>query len=247
MSKTALQIVNEVLVRLREEEVSDFSASYTKLILALVNETMQECQDAHQWEVLRATVEFDTVASQNAYELSATTDNAGDVISGGNPINVRSTLCYWQHPTYGKMPLAFDVQDYSSTTGAHQLYVQGKNDGTALRWMGASSASSIIPTNFYMYVDYGTSKHYVYFTETPASTRRINMTWAIPRDDVTATTDTVYIPHRPIVLGAYAKALSERGEELGPQGQEADRNYYKALQQSIMHDMGDLDQVAVPE
>ena len=246
MSRTALQIVNDVLVRLRQSEVTDFSDSYTKLILAYVNETMQEVQDYHQWEVLKAEVQFDTVAAQSQYLISDTTDGVGDVISGGNVVNTRSTLCHWQHPQFGRQPLAFDTQDFSATSGSYQLFWRGQSDGYAMRYRAAG-----LPTNvalrFYSYVDYQSDNHYVYFVDEPSAARRIRMIWYVPQANVTTTTDTIYAPDRPIVLGAYAKALSERGEELGPQGQEAYLSYIKARDAAVQHDVGDQEEIAVPE
>tara|TARA_R110000787_G_scaffold32754_1_gene86538 strand:+ start:731 stop:1375 length:645 start_codon:yes stop_codon:yes gene_type:complete len=58
---TYLEIVNKVLVRLREEEVTSLNENdYSKLISNLVNVTKQEVENSWNWAALRNTVTITT-------------------------------------------------------------------------------------------------------------------------------------------------------------------------------------------
>lgn len=68
---TYLEIVNRVLRRLRENEVTTINETpYSKLIADLVNVVKQEVEDAWNWSSLRATISITTVPAVTNYELS---------------------------------------------------------------------------------------------------------------------------------------------------------------------------------
>tara|TARA_Y100000114_G_C11719554_1_gene307763 strand:- start:547 stop:1197 length:651 start_codon:yes stop_codon:yes gene_type:complete len=70
---TYLQIVNSVLVRLRENEVSTVSAnSYSKLIGELVNDAKRIVEDSWDWHSLRTTITVNTIAGTFSYQLAGT-------------------------------------------------------------------------------------------------------------------------------------------------------------------------------
>ena len=58
----------------------------------------------------------------------------------------------------------------------------------------------------------------------------------IPTDDITDDTEVINLPTKVVVLGAYAKALQERGEDLGTNLQMALRSYELALGDAIALD-----------
>ncbi len=73
---TYLEIVNKVLRRLREREVSSVSqTSYSKLIGDFVNDAKKEVEDAWQWSALRTTLTLSTVANTFNYELNGSQNN----------------------------------------------------------------------------------------------------------------------------------------------------------------------------
>ncbi len=73
---TYLEIVNKVLRRLREREVSSVSqTSYSKLIGDFVNDAKKEVEDAWQWSALRTTLTLTTVADTFNYELNGSQNN----------------------------------------------------------------------------------------------------------------------------------------------------------------------------
>lgn len=67
---TYLQIINAVLRRLRETEVTDVDETdYSKLIGEYVNSVKKEVEAAWDWNALRTTLTLNTVASTFNYTL----------------------------------------------------------------------------------------------------------------------------------------------------------------------------------
>ena len=68
---TYLQAVNDVLVRLREEQVSTVTeTSYSSLIGKFVNDAKRQIEDAFSWNALGQTITVTTVASTSSYSLT---------------------------------------------------------------------------------------------------------------------------------------------------------------------------------
>lgn len=68
---TYLELVNKVLLRLRETEVEDVATTaYTKLIGEFVNDAKTEVENAWNWSALRTTLTLTTTANVFNYELN---------------------------------------------------------------------------------------------------------------------------------------------------------------------------------
>jgi hypothetical protein len=68
---TYLQAVNDVLVRLREEEVSTVSETpYSTLIGKFVNDAKRHVEDAYEWNVLGTTSIITTTSGTYSYSLT---------------------------------------------------------------------------------------------------------------------------------------------------------------------------------
>jgi len=80
---TYRELINEVLIRLREETISDWTGDindpdivatitdYQKVVGSLVNDTKRSVESYHDWLVLRQTVDIDTVATTKNYNLNS--------------------------------------------------------------------------------------------------------------------------------------------------------------------------------
>ena len=64
----------------------------------------------------------------------------------------------------------------------------------------------------------------------------VNYNMVIPQDDLSADGDELTVPSWPVILGAYAKALSERGEDGGTAFAETVRMYNMAVSDAIAID-----------
>lgn len=68
---TYLEIVNDVLKRLREPTVSSVSdTEYSLMIGTMVNDAKRDVENAHTWNSLRSSTSVTTVAATQEYELS---------------------------------------------------------------------------------------------------------------------------------------------------------------------------------
>ena len=89
MSTTYLNIVNNVLRRLREEEVSDVTQNtYSKMVGDFVNDAKRSVEDSHDWSALRTTIVVPTVADTTEYSLT----NAGERVKIYSVINDTSNF-----------------------------------------------------------------------------------------------------------------------------------------------------------
>ena len=72
----------------------------------------------------------------------------------------------------------------------------------------------------------------------PDGAYNINFNMIIPQDDLAASATELTVPDYPVLLGAYARSLSERGEDGGMMYAEALNQYNKALADAIAIDAG---------
>jgi hypothetical protein len=86
---TYLELVNDVLVRLRETTVSTVSeTSYSTLIGKFVNDAKRQIEDAYAWNVLGTTITLSTTAGTYSYALTG----AGQKFQVIDVINVTSNI-----------------------------------------------------------------------------------------------------------------------------------------------------------
>lgn len=72
---TYLEIVNNVLKRLREPAVSSISETdYSLMIATIVNDAKREIENAHTWNALRTVVPVVTAAGTQVYSLTGSGD-----------------------------------------------------------------------------------------------------------------------------------------------------------------------------
>jgi len=89
MSTQYLTIVNEVLRRLREDEVSAVANTvYSKMVGDFVNDAKRIVEDSHDWSTLRTTIIVPTVADTTEYSLT----NAGERVKIYSVINDTSNF-----------------------------------------------------------------------------------------------------------------------------------------------------------
>lgn len=73
---TYLQMVNNILKRLRERQVSSVSENaYSSLIGVLINDAKREVEDSWDWSALRTTITATTVPSTFSYVLTGSQNN----------------------------------------------------------------------------------------------------------------------------------------------------------------------------
>lgn len=86
---TYLEMINDVLVRLREPVVTTFNeTTYSTLIGKFINDAKRQVEDAFSWNALGATITVTTAASTSTYSLTG----AGQKFQVMDVINTTSLL-----------------------------------------------------------------------------------------------------------------------------------------------------------
>jgi hypothetical protein len=187
---TYLQLVNAVLRRLRENEVTTAvgnADSYTKLIGDFVNDAKRLVEDAWDWSSLRTTFTVETQANVFSYALNGTgtASKTLDVVNDTSNAFMRQASSSW-------MNNAFLNQD--APTGAPTYY----------SWNGFDA-------NGYLIADIFPIPDGVYAL-------RFNM--VDRTQPFTADATVLNVPSAPVIHYAVALASRERGDTGGTSSQE---------------------------
>ena len=235
---TQLQLVNRVLLRLREDQVASTTESdYSTLISEFISDAYKEVLDAHTWEVFKANTVVDVLAAQSIYDLSRTITNSGDIRDGSNVVKLDSELLFLE----GDIPEAtlFDsdsdeTENYLTYLSPEAFRIHKKRDRTL---------TNLDPNVFTLYqrVVSDESRMTLEVYPAPTTTRVFEaMFWTSPTPfETDGTTDTanVLIPDRPVFHLALMYSLNERGEEIGEPGNLAERRYLDAVAVAIERDV----------
>jgi hypothetical protein len=86
---TYLELVNDVLTRLRETNVTTVSeTSYSALVGKFVNDAKRQIEDSYNWNVLGQTITVTTVSATSSYSLTG----AGQKFRVNDAINTTSVI-----------------------------------------------------------------------------------------------------------------------------------------------------------
>lgn len=204
---TYTELVNWVLRKLRESEVaSPSSSSYATLIGDLVNEAKREVEDAWKWSALRTQIQVTTSASTNGYSLTGA----------------------------GKRFKFIDIKKraYDSTNNG---WVYPRNSALLKRNL-LTDTSTGLPMNYYIEGIDASGDPKVYFYSLPDGAYTIDFNLVVPQADLSAGADELTVDEWAVKLGAYTKALAERGEDSGNTHGEALLAYGAALSDAIAID-----------
>lgn len=207
---TYLNIVNNVLKRLRERTVSTVEeTSYSTLIGMLVNDAKQEVEQAWDWSALRTTLTATTSAGVFAYELTGSGDNMKllDVIN--------DTSNYFM--------------DYKTASEFNNYYLNSNVVQGEPRYYSFNGLDDNGDTIIEVYPP-------------PNGEYLIRFNIVNRQDDLSADTDIILCPSKPVEMLAYAKAVEERGEDGGTNSLSA----YNAASR-VLNDAVSLDQAKHPE
>ena len=180
---TYLNIMNNVLRRLREEEVSSVTEStYAKMVGDFINDAKVMVEESTDWSALRTTINVTTAASDSQYSLTDCGDNV-KVMSALND----TENCY----------LAYQTKDWFN----EQLYINPVIEGAPRYYTFDGLDAS------------GDTQVLVSPRPTEAQTLRFDV---IKRQaELTANTDNLLVPEKPVIHLAVALLSRERGETGG--------------------------------
>lgn len=199
---TYLELVNDVLVRLREPEVSTVQENtLSKLIGKLVNDAKRQVEDAYTWAALTTSKTTTTSNGVSNYTVTGT-GSRFKVIDAYNTTN------------------HFRMEGVSTfRMNQNFLMTSQVQTGTPMQYLFSGIDSN------------GDAKVDVY--PIPASTYTIQWNVYVPQDKLTSDSTAMMVPSEPVILGAFARALVERGEDGGLNSSEAYGLYKSSLADAI--------------
>jgi hypothetical protein len=206
---TYLQLVNAVLRRLRENEVTTLQGptrqnAYPRLIGDFINDAKRLVEQSWDWSSLRSTQAVTTAEGTVNYTLTDT-DNRFEVLS---VLNLTSK---------GRM-------EYQSSAWFED----------ALLLSGEAATGSPAYYTFNGVTSSGEAKVDVFPKPDGVYSIQFKLLKRLP--DLSADTDALVVPSRPVLLLAQAMAIEERGEDGGNSSQWAYQQAQAALSDEIALD-----------
>jgi len=200
---TYLDLVNDVLVRMREPQVTTVAENtVSTLVGKYVNDAKRQVSDAYDWDAFNTPITVSTAVGQSAgYSITG----AGVRFKTMDVINTSSF--------YQLSPLShanYDSFYYTTPTPTRGLPMYYTMQG--------------VDTNGDMKVN---------FWPVPDAVYSIRFSLIVPEADFSTDSSTTLLAKEPVVLGAFARALVERGEDGGLTSSEAYALYKSALSDLI--------------
>ena len=197
---TYLELVNDVLVRMREPEVTTVNENtLSKLVGRLVNDAKRQVEDAYAWNALTDTLLIETLADTYGYVL----------VGSGSRFKVIDAQDITNKSDIKPLP----------TKSMSQYLLNNTNPGAPAYY------------NFNGIHTTGDTKVDFYPVPTAGLTLYFNL--YIPQLELTTDSQTMLVPREPVVLGAFARAVVERGEDGGLNSSEAYVLYKSSLSDAI--------------
>lgn len=197
---TYLDLVNDVLIRMREPEVTTVNENtLSKLVGRLVNDAKRQVEDAYAWNALTDTLIIETTANTYGYVLTGS----------------------------GTRFKVIDAQDNTNKSVINALSTKLMSQYL----LNNTSPGNPMYYNFNGIHNTGDTK--VDFYPVPNAGLTLYFNLYIPQAELTSDTATMLVPREPVVLGAFARALVERGEDGGLNSSEAYGLYKSSLADAI--------------
>lgn len=213
-AQTLLQIVNTVLVRLRESTVAAFNTTdYSTQITAVVNAVKTEIEEAYRWDSMRDTWAVSAVVGTTGYALTGSGMNA-EIIAG------------WNTTTGQELALGtnrdFDRYFFGLPTGTTVL------TGYVTEYIPAG-----LDANYDLKIDIYPS---------PASTNALKFQVYKPQADLAASGDIPLCPQNVLIEETIARMMLERGDDGAAQPDPASGGKFirtDLLAKAVMHAQGE--------
>jgi len=200
---TYLDLVNDVLVRLREPAVGSVNENVlSALVGKFVNDAKRQVEDSYNWNALTSTLSVVTIPAVFNYGL----------VSSGSRF---------------KLLDAYNQTDLTSLAGASSNFM---NEQFILTGNTPTTGSPYY-YNFNGITALGDTQVDVFPVPDKAYTLFFNM--YIPQEELSTNTTTMLVPKEPVILLAYARSLVERGEDGGLNSSEAYSMYKSSLSDAI--------------
>lgn len=201
-----IQLVNDVLIRLREPEVTSVQENgYSKLIGKFVNDAKRQAEDAYNWNALSDTL------------TAATTHDVFNYILVGS----------------GQRFRLIDVIDDTSN---NILEVKTTTEMNKLFLIDSVQYNQPMYYNFNGVDANGDTQVDLYPIPNGSYNLRFNI--IKPQEALSTDASSLLIPYEPVIFGALARAIAERGEDGGLNSNEIYQLYKQSLGDAIALESG---------
>ena len=212
---TYRELINQVLIRLREDTISsDWSGA--------INDST-------------------TVSAYHKTIAALINDSKRSVEGYHDWLNLRETV---------DISTVAGTKNYNLSSGQEIKIVDVVNNTTGIHLNQVSR--QYINTVKYPTDDTGEPLYYAFngsdssnnlkvdLSPVPTEAHTISFDIVKPQDDLTLAATVLKIPSKPVILGAWARAISERGEDGGTQSSVVGFEMKEALNQAIILDSGNV-------
>lgn len=230
---TYLQLINRVLTGLREGDnlvsasATEITDAYHLFIAELVNDFLEEVEQAHEWLALLTTTTYTHTADLTAVDIGLT----------ANDRNKDVRILQRHVEGIGTQPMAYDFTDTSNIFNLYGMPVREMIDRQTTR----NGQTSVAPEFVSLHVNSDKTISGRLWP-VPDNNRDISLSLIIPQarldPTVEADLDTeIKVPANTVALGAIWYGLAERGEELGVNPMIAHDRYIKSLADEVAADV----------
>ena len=224
---TYREIINSVLRRLREETIaSDWSGNindstitpYQKLVGELVNDAKKSVESYHNWNALRETFNIQTKVGNMQYTLGDANRGSGVSFTVLDVINQTTGTVLEQVPNDWMNEQVFPITNASS------------GEPTSYAFNGISQAGTNREPDFN-----------IDLYPVPDAKQIISVNIVGAQKELKEAAQVLRVPSQPVVLGAWARAIAERGEDGGTQQGAVAAEARDALLQALQLDAGNFE------
>lgn len=188
---TFLSMVNEVLARLREDQVSSVTqTAYSTMIGYYINDAKKQVEEAWDWDALTSTINITLTPGTTRYTVPG-------IGTRFKNVSINNISNGFKHPVR--------LVSYDTLRDREQM---------------ATTTVVAAPAWFSWYGNDGTDG-IVAIWPSPSATFTLAVNANVPQVDLVNNNDVILVPSDPVVAGAFARALVERGEDGGLSSSEA--------------------------
>ncbi len=233
---THLTIVNNVLLRLREDQVTSIvDTNYSSLIASIVGTSYREVSEQHDWQSLYHEVQIAVTSSKTVYDLSKKVSVGGDVA------NTSTRVCRPDSELEfsGDIPSIKLYDDSLDDSGFTPILVSPEAIEVLKSTDRDADEDDFTYITFYPTEDYQELRMEVWPIPTDNREVRIRF-WTKPTDLVvnsSSDSTVIIIPDAPVFDLSLMYALNERGEEIGEPGNIAENRYLDSLAEAKFADI----------
>jgi hypothetical protein len=227
---TYREIINSVLLRLREDTIaSDWSGKindstltpYQKLVGVLVNDSKKNVESYHDWNALRESFNIRLKTGNMQYTLGDALRGSGVTFKVLDVINQNTGQVLQQVPNDWMNEQVFPLAQAQS------------GQPTKYAFNGISQAGATrepdFNIDFYPVPDTATNNNIV----------SVNIVGA--QKELQEANQVLRTPSQPVILGAWARAIAERGEDGGTQYSAVAAEARDSLLQAVQLDAGNFE------